>query len=148
MADFKVFSMRDERVHVFRHEAPGRWKHYSRLRWEKHAVEREEDNRSWSMGEVEAYIAAVRAPVEIITDAEIEWVKNGLKKGYEGKDAIEPNPDPNHVNHKKHDPYEWFICSECQKQFPFTERKRYSWETKSYCLACWEKRTEGPYGGH
>lgn len=146
MADLRVLSMRDERVHVFRHESPGRWKHYSRPRWEKNAMEREEDNRSWSLGEVEAYIAAVRVPADPISDREIEWVKNAIKKGYGGKDAVEPNPDPNHPNHKTFSPYDWFICGDCKRQFPYTERRKYSFGTVSYCPTCWSNRTE--YGSH
>lgn len=142
MADYRTFSMKDERVHVFRHESPGKWKHYSRPRWEKNAMEREEDHRQWTISEVQAWIAAEGPPVNPITDKELDWIQSGLAKSHKGESATEPTADPGRF---RPDTALTFQCDACKREFPIDVRKKYSWGTVSLCPPCFADRSGGGY---
>lgn len=85
---------RDERTHIFRHEKPGVYVHYSRPLWEKFSLELIEDHgREYSYGDIEIWIDALGISPNPITDRELKWVHNAISRGYDGKSAAEPDPD-------------------------------------------------------
>ena len=144
MADYKILG-NDERIHVFRHTAPGVWTHYSRPRWEKNALEREEDKRQWTKEELQAWIAANQAGggSDPISDAEMAWVRRGVAKGFHGQASEEPKADP---EHKKPEPQ--FKCDECKDWKPESDKSPVF--GRIVCKSCSEqlwRRSRGVMGG-
>ena len=80
IGDFKVRGP-DERTHIFRLEAPGKYQHYSRPVWEKNALERLEDGgRFFTLGEVKDFVDSLRGNGPI-TEGEIAYIKRKVKDG-------------------------------------------------------------------
>jgi hypothetical protein len=133
----------DERLHIFRLEAPGKYRHYSRPRWEKNNDGREEDKHEWTKDEAVMWMSANQAGgADPITDAELKWVHNGVEKGFGGQAAEEPKADPD-----RQKPGPTFQCLDCKKVFPATDRRKFSFSTFSddigYCPECFKKRSGG-----
>lgn len=143
--DFKVRGP-DERTHIFRLEAPGKYQHYSRPVWEKYALERLEDNgRFFTWSEVQAAIDALKG--DPITEEEVKWVAQRVKNGIPDKtesgidvlwdqETDEPKADP---NRPKVGPL--WQCCRCQQWFgPETKTHKLSFQPKNdYCERCFDK---------
>src|SRR6267378_1031647 len=93
-ADLRTLG-RDERMHVFLHEAPGVYRHYSYPRWEKLPVERlEDDGRAYTLEEAQTWVDAQMMKEPPISEEEVDSFRRGWWSAYDGKASTEPDyPD-------------------------------------------------------
>lgn len=123
---------RDEKWHIFVHEGPGIYRHYSYNRWERlPALTIPVEERAYTLEEAVQWVESQMMNETPISQEELEMFKRGWWSSYDGKASTEPDyqkPPPPPLTKGQ------FRCEKCGGEF-FLPKYRYGFHD-SLCRNC------------
>lgn len=132
MGDLKTLG-RDEKMHVFVHEGPGIYRHYSYDRWERlPALTSPVEERIYTYDEAKAWVDSQMMDEKPISKEEVDTFKRGWWGAYDGKASVEPDYPT-----KTDRVIKQFTCERCGIEVYGTPMK-YGFH-EQLCKMCWKK---------